>query len=122
MEINSLSRRRGTASSKKTGEKERGRERENLVEKAHYEYDLKKYHTKCIDSASKLLTTKVLLLIAAFLALVCRQIMMTSAGIEPDVSPVDYKHDGYALQGFLSLPESGSGHTHTQSPAVIIVP
>jgi hypothetical protein len=116
MEINSLSRRRGTSSSKTTGEKERVTERKNSDEKTHS----KKCHERFMDSASKLLTTKVLLFIAAFLVLVCRQLMMTGTGIVPDVIPMDYKHEGYALQGFLALPEPESGHT--QSPAVIIVP
>jgi hypothetical protein len=94
--MNALSRRRGTSSSKATVEKGRGRERnERFI---------------------------VLLLIATFLVLVYRQLMMTGAEMQPDVSsPMDYEHEGYALQGFLALPD-GSEIAHAQSPAVIIVP
>jgi hypothetical protein len=91
--MNDLSRRRGTSSSKATVEKGRGRERnERFI---------------------------VLLLIATFLVLVYRQLMMTGAEMQPEVSPMDYEHEGYALQGFLALPD---GSEIAQSPAVIIVP
>jgi hypothetical protein len=93
--MNDLSRRRGTSSSKATVEKGRGRERnERFI---------------------------VLLLIATFLVLVYRQLMMTGAEMQPEVSPMDYEHEGYALQGFLALPD-GSEIAQAQSPAVIIVP
>jgi hypothetical protein len=122
-----LPRRRGNASSKTTGEKEKGREREIFV-KARSGYDLRKYRQRFIDLASKLSPAKVVLLIAVFLVLVYVQLMTKGDLIEPDVSPVDhtspmdYTHEGYALQGFLALPESGSGHKHTKFPAIIIVP
>jgi hypothetical protein len=103
-EMNALSRRRGTSSSKE------------MLEKRKTPYE-KKHHKRFIDSAS---TTKVLLLIATtFLVLAYRQQLMPGAGIQPDVSPRDYEHEGYALQGFLALPD---GSAHAQSPAVIIVP
>jgi hypothetical protein len=104
--MNALSRRRGTSSSKEMLEKRKTP-------------DEKKHHKRFIDSAS---TTKVLLLIATtFLVLAYRQQLMPGAGIQPDVSPMDYEHEGYALQGFLALPD-GSEIAHAQSPAVIIVP
>ena len=37
---------------------------------------------------------------------------------EPNVEPIDYNHDGAALQGFLATPTSSDG----PFPAVVIIP
>jgi hypothetical protein len=47
-----------------------------------------------------------------------------SRPVEPDVEPVDYTHDGYALQGFMATPPSNNASTADNNPvpAVIIIP
>jgi hypothetical protein len=56
-------------------------------------------------------TMKLFLLVASFVGLVGAQVV-------PDVTPMDYEHQGDALQGFLAMPESPGDMT----PAVIIIP
>jgi hypothetical protein len=55
-------------------------------------------------------------LAASFVGMIGGQLV--SNGIVPDVSPMDYEHQGDALQGFLAMPDSPGAKT----PAVIIVP
>jgi hypothetical protein len=52
------------------------------------------------------------LLLASFVGLVGGQVV-------PDVTPMDYEHQGDALQGFLAMPDSSPGDL---TPAVIIIP
>ena len=54
---------------------------------------------------------KLFLLLASFVGLVGGQVV-------PDVTPMDYVHQGDALQGFLAMPDSPGDLT----PAVIIIP
>jgi hypothetical protein len=113
-------RRRGTSSSKEEMvEKER---RELFRRRSSGKPDEKKYHERCIDSVSKLLSTKVFLLICTFLVLVYCQLIMTDTETQPDVEPMDYEHNGDTLRGYLALPDE-SEIAYVQSyPAVIIIP
>jgi hypothetical protein len=54
---------------------------------------------------------KLFFLLASFVGLVGGQVV-------PDVTPMDYDHQGDALQGFLAMPEVAGDAT----PAVIIIP
>jgi hypothetical protein len=56
---------------------------------------------------------KLFFLLASFVCMVGGQ-----ADVEPDVTAMDYEHQGDALQGFLAMPESLGAKT----PVVIIIP
>lgn len=117
--MNSPVRRRGTVASK---EMILEKERRELFRRRSSKPLEKKYHERCIDSAKKVLTTKLFLLIYMVLVLVGVPLMRTGVETQPDVKPMAYEHEGYALQGFLARPDESEIAAVQSYPAVIIIP
>jgi hypothetical protein len=51
-------------------------------------------------------------------ALLLALVALAAAQPTPDVTPMDYEHEGVELQGFYAEPESFEGRL----PAVVIIP